>query len=1565
MHSTEPVVAILDRADSEHAISRIAKFMRVVCGGVIYALNYLLFAAGCRSVKNHQFTNLSWRGAICGCADLGGLMRATEFAVAKADHRNPESGSSTTYFKLKCLILAMLAVLTAAPFRAGGQTVRVHPETSPSPQALKQATLSTNYGKFPLSFVANQGQDAPQVRYAARGEGYSLLLTDSGALLSLSKRASNSGAARSKAPLSGVSTDVIGMRLDGTNRAVIPAAENKLQGVENYFLGNDRSKWHTDIPTYAKVQYRDIYPGIDLVYYGNQGQLEYDFRLAPGADPNRIRMLLGGARKLKLVDGGDLLITAANGEIAFHKPVVYQEVDGKRKSIDGRFRLLARNRAGFVLGKYDRSRELVIDPTLAYSTYLGGSGYHIPAGPDCCGEAGNAIAVNSAGSAVVVGSTASPVGTFPRSSTPYQGTNPGALANGDAFVTRLNAEGTALIFSTYIGGSGEYRYGDSATGVAVDAVGNVYVTGTTGSGCPAGTYPCKNEFPLTPGAYQTTNNAFTNGAQNSFVSKFSPDGDVLIYSTYLGGSGLLVCCSGSYLGDTASGIAVDSEGEAIVVGTAYSATNFPTVNALQTTNTAAKNQAPNLFVTKLSTDGTSLIYSTYLGGTGVSEQEGDFGTGIAVDTTGNAYVVGYSFSTDYPVTATPYQNKNKAVASSSHENNGNFSNAVVSKLSFDGSRQIYGTYLGGSGSPYIGDFGYGIAVDSGGNAYVVGKAGSQNFPTVGEVLEPTAPHAITSWSGFVAKLNSDGSNLLYSTYLGGTTLAGSRTGDYASGVAVDSSGDAYVTGFTTTNSFPTSSDAYQPQNGQTENGGANDYTGNAFFTELNPSGGGPGGKPIYSTFLGGSGYSYSGDVGNGIAIDPAGNAYIAGTTFSGNFPVENAFQKVNAAVAAGNPGASNAFVSKFGTASATTLIGSGTKVTPSAAPYVQGQNISFTAMVTPASGTVVPTGTADFSVDGSPLVFVTLDDTGKAVYSTTTLTPGSHIVTAAFHGDVLYGSSNGQSTVLVVGRPAEIAALSGSDQTTLYGTAFPEPLVVLVEDSQGNPVSGAVVTCSGSGLKFSSSTVTTGTTGKASATVTAEGIGTLTATCSVSGVTKAAIFTLTGTPLGIVATPTFSLAPGSYPSAQTVTISDSTSGATIYYDTTGITPTTSSTKYTGAITVSSTESIEAIAVASGYSPSGVVSATYTIAALRFIPVTPCRIVDTRNPTGAFGGPELAGNATRTFDVPQSACGIPATAAAYSLNVTVVPTASLGYLTIWPTGEAQPVVSTLNSDGRVKANATITPAGTNGGVSVFVSDATQFILDIDGYFVPAGTDASGLQFFPLTPCRVADTREATGGLGAPSMASATSRAFPVQLSGCKIPPAAKAYSLNVTAVPHTSLGFLTAWPTGENQPVVSTLNASTGAVTANAAIVPAGTSGDVSIYVSDASDVILDIDGYFAPPATGGLSLYKVAPCRALDTRAGAGAFEGTLTVPIHASTCAPPATAQAYVLNATVVPTASLSYLSLWAAGEAQPVVSTLNASDGAVTSNMAIVPTTNGSIDAFATDSTNLILDISSYFAP
>ena len=365
----------------------------------------------------------------------------------------------------------------------------------------------------------------------------------------------------------------------------------------------------------------------------------------------------------------------------------------------------------------------------------------------------------------------------------------------------------------------------------------------------------------------------------------------------------------------------------------------------------------------------------------------------------------------------------------------------------------------------------------------------------------------------------------------------------------------------------------------------------------------------------------------------------------------------------------------------------------------------------------------------------------------------------------------------------------------------------------------------------------------------------------------------------------------------------------------------------------------------------------------YIPVTPCRIVDTRLATGPFGAPELAAGSTRSFNIPQSSCNIPSSAVAYSVNATVLPNAKLNYLTMWPAGTTQPVASTLNSlDGRIKANAAIVPAGTSGAVSVYVSDATQFILDIDGYFVPAGT-ANGLEFYPLTPCRIADTRQGSGPLAGPSLAAGATRAFPVLSSSCGIPSTAQAYSLNVTAVPSGSLNYVTTWPTGSTQPVVSTLNAPTGTIVANAAIVPAGTSGQISIYASNATNIILDVNGYYAPPASGGLSLYTVTPCRIIDTRPTA--FNGTKVINVEGSTCAPSSTAQAYVLNATVVPPGPLTYLTLWPDGTTQPVVSTLNALDGAITSNMAIVPTNNGKVDAFVSNTTNLILDLSSYFAP
>ncbi len=447
------------------------------------------------------------------------------------------------------------------------------------------------------------------------------------------------------------------------------------------------------------------------------------------------------------------------------------------------------------------------------------------------------------------------------------------------------------------------------------------------------------------------------------------------------------------------------------------------------------------------------------------------------------------------------------------------------------------------------------------------------------------------------------------------------------------------------------------------------------------------------------------------------------------------------------------------------------------------------------------------------------------------------------------------------------------------------------------------------------------------------------------------------------------------------------------------TPSTGATSYDVSFGTSAAPSVVANTSGTSYSP-GTLSATTTYywqiaaknaagsaasatwsfttgtpaAGLRFIPVAPCRLADTRSPAGPLGGPSMTAGSARVF-VPMGACGIPATAQAYSLNVTVVPQGPLPFLTLWPSGQTQPGVSTLNSfGGTVVANAAIVPAGAGGAVSVFATAPTDVILDIDGYF-DSTTVANSLSFYPATPCRVADTRGAVGLFGGPSLVGGQSRDFAIPSAGCSIPVTAKAFSLNVTALPLTGfLGYLTTWPSGQAKPLVSTLNSWTGKIVANAAIVPAGSNESVSVFVTDQANAILDINGYFGQPGNpGALSFYPIAPCRVADTRNAAGLFGGpkldaraTRSFAIPAGACNIPTTAAAYSMNVTVVPDGPLSYLTAWPTGSAQPGVSTLNSFDGSVVANAAIVPAgTGGAVSIFVTNPTHVILDINGYFAP
>ena len=624
----------------------------------------------------------------------------------------------------RALGLASLAALASI-------TLASSPASAAAPlPADAQARVGAAWGQVPMHFERNQGQTSGQVRFLSRGSGYSLFLTGKAeAVLSLARPEEGSAG-----------RDVVRLRPVGAASRPAVEGEDRLPGRSNYFIGNDPARWRQDVPLYGKVRYRDVYPGIDLVYHGRQRQLEYDFVVAPGADPGRIRLKVDGARGLSLDAEGNLVVKTRGGEVIQHRPEVYQETAGGRRPVPGRYVLGRGRTVSFEVGSYDRTARLVIDPVLGYSTYLGGSRSFLYDGEL---EGGGSIAVDAAGNAYVVGHTE--VSGFPTAN-PYQGSRAG---DWDLFVTKLSPSGSELVYSTFLGGSARDGgdtfppFHPSFLGIAVDASGSAYVSGWTES----------TDFP-TRNAFQPELRGYIDG----FVARLSPSGSELEYSTYLGGTGWEEC----------RGIAVDASGSAYVSGGTIS-TDFPTRNAFQ----------PELrgyidgFVTRLSPSGSQLEYSTYLGGTG---PEGCMG--IAVDASGHAYVTGDTGSTDFP-TRNAFQ----------PEMRGDF-NGFVTKLSLSGSQLEYSTYLGGTSGEYSLD----IAVDASGHAYVTGWTSSTDFPT----SNPFQASLRGAVDAFVTKLSAAGSDLAYSTYLGGSWA------DLGLGIAVDRAGSAHVTGETGSTNFPTS-----------------------------------------------------------------------------------------------------------------------------------------------------------------------------------------------------------------------------------------------------------------------------------------------------------------------------------------------------------------------------------------------------------------------------------------------------------------------------------------------------------------------------------------------------------------------------------------------------------------------------------------------------------------------------------------------------------------------------------------------------------------------------------------
>jgi len=789
------------------------------------------------------------------------------------------------------IIYLLLAILLGV-LNPGGRK----PTGMPAPtrdSAMSKTRVLKSYGALPMSFEVNQGQADRAVRFLARGQGYAVLLQPGEALLALRPPGQDTRGPQKAGELPRPSSRLLRMKIERANLSAPATGLHRLPGISNYFIGNDPSRWHTHIPTYEKVQFENIRPGINLVYYGNQSQLEYDFVLAPAASPESLRLSFEGS-DAAVNEQGDLVFTSTDGKVVFRRPVAYQcfqSDPGRKHVLTASYVLKGHNRVGFAVPDYDPREPLIIDPVLYYSTYLGGNG----------GDTGNAIALDTINDAYVTGSTAST--NFPTASA-YQKTYGGDT---DAFVTEVRYDGQAVIYSTYLGGNNF----DVGNGIAVDSSGDAYIIGTTASA----------NFPTTSTVFQPT----FGGNTDAFVAKLDPSGSHLLFSSFLGGSDY----------DYGNAIAVDQYGNIYVTGSTQS-TDFPTANPIQS-GYAGNGDA---FVAEISPNlasASQLIYSTYLGGSSA-----DSGQGIAVDLGGNAYVTGFTYSTNFPVD-NAYQG-----------NNAGSVDAFITKYTKGGATYAFSTYLGGTGD----DRGWAIAIDQDDNVYVTGSTltpctpasptttmcnPTDTFPTTSGAFQPYNTSESPGYSdAFVTKLNYPGTALVYSTLLGGALT------DSPAGIAVDSAGNAYITGYTESSNFPTANAVQASYTGGTCGGKP---CPDAFIAEVNPEGS----AVVYSTYLGGNLANW----GNGIAVDTntPPDTYVVGTTTSSNFPaIALAYQS-----APGNTtGLGNAFVSQLQQADA-----AGVALTPQKLAF-GNVNLNTTSSLTdqnvPATVTLMNAGTVPLQV---------------------------------------------------------------------------------------------------------------------------------------------------------------------------------------------------------------------------------------------------------------------------------------------------------------------------------------------------------------------------------------------------------------------------------------------------------------------------------------------------------------------------------------------------------------------------------------------------------------------------
>jgi hypothetical protein len=894
-----------------------------------------------------------------------------------------------------------------------------------STNAARTDRLAQAYGLLPLSFEPNKGQTDSSVQFVSHGTGYTLFLERHEAVIELQRLDETDAELQKMAPnvrkrfearklyhgsprfRRQRQAQIVRVGIAGANSDSNIRPLDQLPGKSNYFIGNDPKNWRTGISNYGRVEYEGIYRGVDLIYYGNQRQIEFDFIVAPRVNPGVISLHIQAGGRLRLAKNGNLEVETPAGTIVLRRPDIYQLQGNKRKLVHGGFVLKGRHELGFQVAEYDEKRPLIIDPVLSYSTFLGGSGSDFAGG----------IAVDSRGDAYIVGQATS-------TNFPIQNGYPSsANAHGLTFLSELNPTGTALLYSTYLGGTG----GESGNAVALDPSGNVYVTG----------YTLSSDFPVVNG-YQASLGT-PNG--NAFVARIDVTQSgvaSLVYSSYLGGGGN----AANSLGDTALGIAADESGFAYVTGqTASDASTAPFPTTSGAYQSSLGNPNGNAFLAVLNTNwsgSASLFYSTYLGGD--STGFGDYGMGVAVDSSGDAFITGETTSggsTPFPTTSNAYQTTLNSV----------YGNVFITEIAIQqpGSQSlVYSTYMGGSSTVDIGDSGSAIALDSTGNVYVDGDTTSSDFPVTSGAFQTTNSPGGRAFAAKWDLTQSGTQSLVYSTYLGGTN---GHEGEVANGIAVDANGNAFASGSTSSTDFPTTSGAYQTA--------VKNDLWNVYLTQINSTGTGL----LYSTYLGGSCSSGFGDLGFGVAVDSVGNAYVDGSTCSSDFPISpsNAYQTALA-------GAYNAFIAKFALSP-----NPGITTTLSPEPNASGWNktpvtVSFTCIPavvpiqscylpmtvsTEGANQVVP-GTATDTANniGTTSATINLDMTAP-VLSITSPSSGAvvntpYVVMAGTVSDALSGVAN----VSCNNAPA---SLSGSNfSCTVPLSSASNSITVVASDLAGN-----------------------------------------------------------------------------------------------------------------------------------------------------------------------------------------------------------------------------------------------------------------------------------------------------------------------------------------------------------------------------------------------------------------------------------------------------------------------------------------------------------------------------------